>query len=243
MKKLIIAAAVAAISVGSFANLCTDDPVVTGCALYDVKVSFKTLGPKALNVKNCGDETLCGYFENATRTFEGVIWDCIAVCGTLNNTTGANFVLWEKAQKEAVSLPLVWDDIAGEWVADTLTFAVIDRYSKKATKVEAAWAFVAADGLSSWTAAGFGTYDAKNEVVKSISGNAAGILVPVQGSTKCADYDGMVVDFCTDFDDWCTDGEVPDFVAASGTWSIKYNKSLSTGSKSLARIVPSYAQQ
>jgi hypothetical protein len=99
--------------------------------------------------------------------------------------------------------------------------------------------------------------------VKSISGNAvAQFVVPtipsykddqsgwnslttIFSKQKCVYPNPYVLDLCTTLTSWCdltTAGTVVDKVAASGTWSVKYNASLSAGKKSLAKIVPDYAQ-
>ena len=81
MKKLMIAAAAAAMIGGAFAE-CSD---FDGCIAYDLTMSIKTLGPKKLvckaECKSCGEEdTIVAYLDNVTQSIKGVIWACDWVC-------------------------------------------------------------------------------------------------------------------------------------------------------------------
>lgn len=139
-------------------------------------------------------------------------------------------------------------DVKKGWEADTLSFDIADRYDKKANKVEAYWSFENLkntfttpdgdfDGQGEIIAAGFGKFDVKNSRIASISGNAVGTISPTM---KC---DAPVVcDLCTEFEDWFTDGQAATEVVMSGSWSMKFNKSLATGKKNLGQVVPKYAQ-
>ena len=253
MKKLMIAAAAAAMVGGAFAGgLCNDEVGSSGCAVYNVKFTLKTLDAKLSKVKggDCGDDDKCVYLDNATRKIDGIIWDCAATCDTLN-ADAMNVALWEVKSKMGVGDLLSFDTTNKVFVANNLPFSFINRYSKKANKVQALWKLEDLDltnkagvGAGSVTiaAAGFGSFDAKKEIVKSLSGNAVGFFTQAL-TTKYAECgDPKVVDLCTEFTDWCTDGEATEALAASGTWSVKYNASLSKGTKSLRSIVPSYAQ-
>ena len=289
MKKLMIAAAAAAMIGGANAELCYDDVTTTqsGCALYNVKFTLKSLDTKLLINKGskasstCYDDstptTCCTYFDNATYTFDGIIWDCAATCGTLSEGN-AKFVLWSTKKKMAVSTKLskslTADGKRYEFAGATATFDFINRYSKAGTKVQAFWTLDQADeglinDLGTIYAAGFGTFDAKKSIVKSISGNAVAAfevptipsykddkdgwtsLTTIFSKQKCANPNPDVLDLCATLTNWCavmekdgvTSAADVDKVAASGTWSVKYNASLSAGKKSLAKIVPDYAQQ
>lgn len=250
MKKLMIAAALAAMVGGAFAGgVCSDDPA--DCAVYNVKFKLKTLDAKLAKVKNtCEDDGQCVYLENATRTIDGIIWDCDATCETLNDEM-MNVALWEVKSKMGVGVLLSFDTTNKVFVANDLPFGLINRYSKKANKVQALWTLPALDlndrdgedaGAVTIVAAGFGSFDAKKEIVKSLSGNAVGSFTEVLTQKYAECGEPMVADLCTEFTDWCTDGEAAEVLAASGTWSVKYNASLSKGTKSLKSIVPSYAQ-
>ncbi len=247
MKKLMMAAAIAAMTAGAYADLCDDDPdvvVADKCEVYNFKMSVKTLVPAKIK---CSSDEIAVYFKKGTRKFEGILWDCVATCD--DTAPASNFIAWEPKAKQAVTTELSW---SGEyWTADALEFSTLDRFGKKANDVEAY-----ADAtftIGEFHLAGFGSYDAKNERIKSISGNVVGMITPAtydvteKAESKCDDDTvntnvGKVLALCDEFDDWCCTGDEADQVVASGTWSIKYNKTLSKGKKRLSQIVPSYAQ-
>ena len=265
MKKLMIAAAAAAMVGGAFASLCDDEPAVAGCAVYNVKFTLKTLDAKLFKTKGTtGDCSStpglkCVYLDNATRTIDGIIWDCDASCGTLN-INAMKVALWEAKSKTGIGERLALVD-SGDvdsnnnpimvYEADDLPFGLIERYGNKAQKVQAAWELTDLDqcsgtnvlGTVTLAAAGFGTFDAKKAIVKSISGNAVGMftapLTQKYAGATCGEP--LVADLCTDFDNWCDDGIAMSALVASGTWSVKYNASLSKGKKRLGQIVPTYA--
>ena len=271
MKKLMIAAAVAAMGAGAFAGICDNKGDAATCALYDVKFTFKSLDTKRAVQKEsdkCSGSTTtcCTYLDNATYTFNGIMWDCDAVCDMLdpnNANGGTKLVLWYAKAKAVISEPLKWGNSSGAyaWEGDIAAFEFINRFSKKATKVQAYWeqdfnaqyltayagkynSFGSNDEVKI-RAAGFGTFDNKNMIVKSISGNAVATIGDILLKEQDCGSDGpepKVYDLCTEFDTVC-DGTDTDVVAASGTWSVKYNKSLSKGSKTLNQIVPAYAYQ
>ena len=290
MKKLMIAAAFAAMVGGASANVCDNNPTPgSDCWVYDVKVTMKTLGPKLIksSSKDCygaaGDPSYVEYLVNTTRKFQGIAWACEGAC-EMPTEDGLNFVMWEPARKVNVTEPLKWGaeikigDIIGSsnvvttvngvevtntvpvyatatdvkkagWEADTLSFEIADRYDKKANKVEAYWSFDELqntvttpdgnfDGEGKIIAAGFGKFDVKYGRIASISGNAVGTITPTM---KC--NAPVLCDLCTEFEDWFTDGEAAEEVVMSGSWSMKFNKSLDTGKKTLGQVVPKYAQE
>ena len=271
MKKLMIAAAAAAMIGGAYAgDLCNKGQGSTAeCALYDVKFTFKSLDTKRAVLKEkdaCSGNTTtcCTYLDSAKYTFNGVMWDCASLCDMLdpnNSNSGTKFVMWYAKAKAVISEPLKWDASYG-WQGDIAAFDFINRYSKKATKVQAYWEqdfpndkYLTdyADKYNSFgsnnevkiRAAGFGTFDNKNLRVKSISGNAVATIGDVLLKEQDCGGNGpepLVYDLCTEFDTVC-DGAATEVVAASGTWSLKYNKSLSTGKKTLDQIVPAYAYE
>lgn len=247
MKKLMIAAAAAAMVGGAYAAFCDDEPAAApetcDCFVYDVKLKVKTLAPKAITVKeefDCeDDESYCiAYYKSATRTFDGLLWNC---CGACEDFEGGdyNIVMWEKKQKQAV---LGLYDAAAKGSTEQMSFDLLNRFDKKADKVQAA--AVLPLEIGDVTIAGFGSFDKKKGYVKSIKGNAAGAIAPVIIESKnCNDCDNLVVDLCTEFEDYRDDGVDADLAAASGTWSIKYNKSLSTGKKRAGQVIPAYAHE
>lgn len=260
MKKLMIAAAVAAMATGSFADLCSETKTIKGketkleaieehCAGFDFKMTLTTLVPKKVKANDCN--TSCYYFEKGKRTFNGILWDCVASCEDLK--VASNFVAWEKARKVAVTAPLAYyaaylaadkkSVVPGATVsADVFDFDFLNRFSKKANQVQG-YVDALAFNFGDLALAGFGKWDAKKEIVSSISGYAVGAINSGSTCGDCADPNAeyYVLPLCEEFDgSWCDEDPVGD-VAAYGSWSIKYNKKISSGKSPIWKFVPSYA--
>lgn len=259
-----IASAAAVLIGGAFAGLCDkEQPGVTGCAVWNVKFSVKTLAPKGLNVKNVCDPTQPStpafYYENGSRTLDGLLWQCEEMC-----SEDMNFALWEKKTESVFTDPI--EDTSTNYIfntqvaKDTLAAVGADmtaadntlysaRYSKNATKVEALWALKYDNGVRDQdtamfnvVAAGLGAYDAKLGLIKSVSGNFAGMIqaMPYQakkGKVICSEEYACTADTCDDWEDWIN-GDVTPGVVAYGTWSIKYNKG--AAKKSLEKLIPEF---
>ena len=305
MKKLMIAAAAAAVGLSSFAELCEEDAAGDACAVYNIKFTFKTLAAKKLscadltwlidddfdgvwtrtdlaNVTISDATTAAGgahdqtvfphvrafkrnlwWADNATRTFDGILWQCRAACfeGTSFWAPAwrggwrpgrINYALWETRSKTAISFPVLryytkLDRSKYSWwtrnAADQFEF--LGRYGQNAQKVAAYWTPSVMRGFIE--AAGFGTFDTKNRRMTAVSGNAVGMIAPLNTGAKDAcgresRFFVQVAFMCEDFIQWCCDGCYAgvETVPASGTWSLRYNASLSRGTKSLAKILPDY---
>jgi hypothetical protein len=211
------------------------------------------------------------WMDNATRKFEGIAWQCKAACFEglfadcdLNNNGRLNYVIWEKKNSLAISYPVFQVKYAADdganftatpqseyFSLDAQNEMLIGRYGKKAQKVTAYWQLVNLLHGQSIDAAGFGTYDVKNLRTKSISGNAVGMIMPIQdGATdSCGNKDRIFCALgfmCVEWMDWCCDGCYAgvDLVPASGTWSLKYNasatKKANKDKATLASFVPAY---
>ena len=119
--------------------------------------------------------------------------------------------------------------------ADTDLGADIFRVGKTAEKV--AVEFEADGGDYYFLAAGFGTFDKKSMVIKSISGNVVGTVPTLD---LCDEY-GAYTYLCDDtFETWCDYVGEQIVAPAYGTWTAKYVKKMS---KSLKDTVPSYDRQ
>ena len=213
------------------------------------------------------------WMDNATRTWEGVLWQCESNCVD-PNTAGsrAMFVMWEKKAKRAMSFPAfrAWNAVnaAGQrpyrWFSvnyncnfapatalanEVPNFWFLGRYGQKATKVAVGWNPTVYPTYG-FHAAGFGTFYSKDNVhrMTSVSGNCVGLIAPlVAGAEDDCGNDSrifaQIAYVCQKFKMWCCD---PCYYAtfgvpASGTWSLKYNASLSKGTKPLSSIIPDYA--
>ena len=214
------------------------------------------------------------WMDNATRKFEGVAWQCKAACFEgwfedcdINNNGRLNYVLWEKKNSLPVSYPVFQAKIgkangAGDGFDGTPEttffsldaqdeFIVLGRYGKKAQKVAAYWNLNRLLHAQTIDAAGFGTFDAKNLRTKSISGNAVGLIMPIDEgkANACGIKDKIFCALgfmCVEWVDWCCDGCYAgvELVPASGTWSLKYNasatKKANKDKAKLSDFVPAY---
>ena len=214
MKKLMFVA-VAVLAAATYAD-CGKEPVPQGeCAeVYDVAMSLKTTVCKCKSLSTkinvpCGKEkiTACvAWREVASKKVNGVIWACGCTC---IDDTGSS---------------LQWPDEQLFWIAsdkiilqDTMEVDHLYRIGKKNEKVE----FAANYGAL--RLAGTGTFDAKSMKVKKVSGNVAGLWV---GPLDCSDDSGAI---CPNYDLCDPDPEAPqvDETVAYGTFTVKYNSSLS----------------
>ena len=261
MKKLMIGAAVAAITVGAFAGAC--DETVKACAAWDVKFNLKTLTPKKTN---CGKD-VCGedlgtvyYLDSASRKIEGYLWACEYDCA---ESSDYNVTLWDKKNKKAV---IAYDPSAPQQIAVPGDDILV--YGKKATKVAGTFEFAGTDDVGDdafeVTAAGInGKFhkDSDKCYIKSLSGYAAGkvklylpsVTAKGKAGTLCDDPEpceepelnirvALFCDACC-WSTWCDDTYAYEesLVPAAGTWSMKYNKKVSKGTKSMSALVPAYA--
>lgn len=256
MKKLMVAAVATAMTAGAFATVC-DDEVLDTCIAYDMTLKLKTLGAKKMVCKVDGgvcDDVIkekVYFLDNVTRSFKGYVWSCDYACGG-----EFNIVLWDKKNVgEALAI--------GD--ADTLDFFSENcfRYSKKANKVAIA-TDIETDTAALKIAGVNGSFkaavDSDYNFVKSISGYAAGVIkvvnpdaqvVVVKGGLcdddviePCDDPEILIVEICECFENYCKDA-TPDtdfMVPAAGTWSLKYNKKVSSGKAGTMRsLCPAWA--
>jgi hypothetical protein len=264
MKKLMIGAAVAAITVGAFAGAC--DETQTQCRAWDVKMSLKSLGPKKTKC-TIAAESVCDdpttdtvyYMDNVTRKLTGYLWICDYVC---DDELEFNVVLWDAKNKKAViAAPMAGADY------QTVSASEVYAYGKKANKVAGNIAFEGVDesgvdGIAV-NATGVSGKIAKDDstdcYIKSLSGYAAGTIAYIKPGSivysesgglcgepvieVCDEYLAKLIPFCSAccFEGWCDADDAPDMVPAAGTWSMKYNKKVSKGGKTIQSLVPNYA--
>lgn len=245
MKKLMIAAAVAAIGAGAFAS-------GTKAQVYDAKITVKTTVCKDGKVSNGyltkvlemekGDSF--AYRAQGSRTILGLLWGC----GCDEAFAGE----WGENDNGYWYGNLFWDKKTSQWIGDTFDSTEVDfgasgdqegfinRIGKKASEVEMYWILkvvptgddVGDEGKLN--NAGFGKVTDKEDgcdsYISSAKGNTAGYL-PAPGSeySDCI-YCGETGyceawNFCECQEDYYKGDE---FTAATGTWTLKYNKSASS---------------
>jgi hypothetical protein len=280
MKKLMIGAAVAALTFGvSAKDLCSIDEEGDSCQAYNLKVTLKTLTPKTVHCKDSECKTGAGcisYYKNGKRTFKGIVWMCKSDC----SFNDAKLILWrtDKGHQAVVGEPLTVVDTDSDGKVDSYTawdfmgdnLAEAWRYEKKANKVSLTWEIpddtqeqIWDKKNDAWTNevednqgdsaelskyglkfAGLGSYDTKNGRVKNVSGNVAGWVTGDPTIETCDFHYAYVADPCDYFNKLCedaVDGQGDEHLAAYGTWSLKYSKKVSGGTKSIAGYVPNYA--
>ncbi len=184
MKKVMIAAAIAAVAAGAFA----DEPCGLGddvaCAeVYDVTMTIKTTYCKLLYTPakqdKCGlnTEEICDcYREPVVIKVGGVIWSCACTCedgiegSTLSQAPDGR---WNLDYGEGfVDSQLFWLAKQKTILEDVMTFTHLYRIGKDNKKVEASGTF------GPLTFAGFGKFamtKAGRGVVYSLSGGLAGL--------------------------------------------------------------------
>lgn len=280
MKKLMIGAAVAALTFGvSAKDLCTIDEEGDSCQAYNLKVSLKTLTPKTMKCKeSCKVNGDCiSYYKNGKRTLKGIVWMCKSDC----SFNEAKLILWrtDKGHQAAIGKGLDLVDTNGDGKVDAYdaydftsdNAAQAWRYDKKANKVSLTWE-IPGDQETFWSNkdeafvtdvddkqgngpaplstyglqfAGLGSYDTKNGRVKNVSGNVAGWVTGDPTIETCSFMYAYLADPCDDFDSLCEDAvesSDSDRLAAYGSWSLKYSKKISGGTKAVSAYVPAYAK-
>ena len=240
MKKLMIAAAAAAMVGGAYATPCTPDAPNTDCAsVYSFKLNVKTTKGVALKTTGSGSQCVPGQAscsvirEKDSTVIQGYIYDCS--CGCDVASTGS-VIAWDSKRKAKVDTP-----------AFTTTF--INVMGKKQNVAEWAWTFAGTalydttrSQAYALTGAGYGTFS--KGLYRSFSGNFAGTadasydLKTKQDTNNPCACDPSQVWACADLTTLVAESTV-----AFGTWTAKYDASASK--KYLANgflNVPSYAQ-
>lgn len=230
MKKLMIAAVAAIVAGGAFAECAYIKPVVVKDTdpAWAYKWTFTGKTTKAI-------ATTCSKANYITRTstslkIQGWSLYCDPLCGDFE-AAEATEIFW-RTKPTKITLD------------GGVTFEVANVIGKAGKNYEAfGVADFASDGTQLYTLylAGFGTYDAKNDRVSSISGNFAGIAsAPKSADEKCEDGQVSKVWEC------CGCPTLEADSVAFGKWSIKYNKSMAkkyaAGEKDLyKKLYPSWA--
>ena len=221
MKKLMIAAAAAAM-IGGVQAACEDpvaptpDPV--DCAVaYNFKATLTTTVEKwgKITYKE-GDEcegyekvtVYSCYREKGKKTLNGYYYACECACD-LADTDAFGLALWDAKTK------CLDEEAAIEW-------DILQTFGTKFDKVEAMFYLATADG--EFYAAGMGSVDTKKEIVKSISGDIVGMIAAPECTDDCNDVEEDLR-----FGSVCEDADILDEAStvAYGSWSLKYNSSLS----------------
>ena len=246
----------------SFADTVEDK----AAQVYDVKVTIKTTVAKKASIaasRNAfvSETDTVVYRAQGSQTWNGVIWGCScdSILGSwtvINQSLGivAGCVIWNTKSPNTI----IFDE--------NIHWRLLNAIDKTGTKCEGAWTIGDSSDASNafLSFAGFGTLVLSTEkddgnlyvvdcmsYVKTISGNVAGWMpAPYVTSTGKKGH----CTFCTSEDDeedqtdyataWnfcdCAEFGDVDFTAVSGTWSIKYNASLSKKLRDSTSILEVY---
>lgn len=253
MKKLMIAAAAAAMIGGAFAD----------AQVYEYKLNLTTTKcASGKATRNTYWTTQAGYDAGDAVTYrvktslvvQGVTWGCYCpeslagtwgtVCGNGNSSFG--IVFWSKTADSF--LVDQYDDTKFEW-------AFLNRIGKKGNEVEFALNLLPNDEAEissevvgdefALTLAGMGKLNgsACGEYIKSAKGSVAGYIVPdVTVCTYCTTTPCEVYEFCVDCCAHQTPFDMDDGMSvAFGTFTMKYNASASKKLKTQALITKAYS--
>jgi len=210
MKKLMMFAAAMTIVGGAYAA-CTLPVVSNDCALvYSMKVSAKSTVSKT---KVDCDE-VC-YRNKGSKSLKGYLYVCSCACEDFLDT--ASLWLEDSKYDQVLEGGIVW--------------SFLNRIGKSEADAEGFWTASLENSVDSESdafmyavlyGAGFGKFDSKTGLLKSMSGNVVGYA----GAPYC-EKDCELGSYAIAYPacDWEATEEVP--TAVSGTWSISLNKKLS----------------
>lgn len=231
MKKLMIAAATAALAAGAFAA----EPQVYEMTLT-VKSTQCATGKKT--VKICDDIEFTSYRKQVTRKYEGLFWGCgceVIACPTYyfkgldfdHDTVAPNqetdYIFWSATK--GFQYGLYGDDDAFQW-------QILQLVGPKAANIEGTWTLVLKNTddeiVLDVAGAGYGTAtDVCNDggkKIKSMSGYVVGSVdYAAEAEVSGCQYCGELTE-CTPFQ-FCECIDVQDKTALFGSWSLKYNSS------------------
>jgi len=227
MKKLMIAAAAAAMIGGAYADACSPVTPSTDCAaVYKFTMTLKTtkgyVGSESVG-SICAPSVACTVIRLKDSTkFEGWIYECVCGCETIKSGT---VVAWDSKRKVQMAEP-----------AFTWTFLNVMGKSQK--DAEALWAFtsgdLAYDGSRSQSyalqGAGYGVYSPSKAVFTSLSGNVTGSATASFDLTSTKKITDLAC-LCDPSQVWlCTDLAtlVDSDTVAYGTWTMKYDSGASS---------------
>ena len=258
MKKLMIAAAAAAMVGGAYAAYPTEDDTIEANnigSMYNVAISLKTMVPKTYDstrTKGCvicptADGEICRLFEQGTLKINGIFASCDC------NDTFKYGYYWIGSGKKAVAiLPPVTNAVEyTDLPEDVMEFTAF-RFSKTNKKVAAVLNLDGDDDAFELGGMGFGTYtDAKYSYNKSddvftlktpakvsVSGSMIGFIdTQFMAEINGEDPNEYVVfevgGVCTIGGVSCSDGTYLDEVPAVGTFSVKPR-----GIAKLSKVIP-----
>ena len=264
---MITMAAIASLAFAGYAdcNTCGTEPTPV-CRAWTIELNLQTLGAKKTTCKTSG-ANLCDttgaqssnifYLDDQTRKLKGLIWVCEYQC---SDTPQFNCVIWDSTYKCSI---ISYDPEAVQQVSASDLYV----YGKKGNRVVGTFELAGKDSSGedalAVVASGIKGYlarpiDGTDCFIKSLSGTVAGKIKYIKPyslqstSNLCCGYETTTEEFVAKLfpfcsvcaaTSWCEADDAPDMVPCVGTWKMKYNGKIAFGTKSVAELVPSYAQQ
>jgi len=221
MKKLMMFAAAMTIVAGAYASDCGDCDDDCSCSLvYEFKASVKTTIAKDISdscssscYRKCGSAKIKGYLYYCGAC------DCEALAGMLFVAKETKYDDYVFGNSDAGVQP---------------TWEILNLIGKSDTDVEALWSVSDDESGWSFTAAGCGKYDEKNDRIKSISGDLVGKGPGPSCELSCDDSSASTVTLLCDV----TSEEAATIVY--GSWSMKYHKKYSEEGCTCSDSIPSF---
>ncbi len=265
MKKLLVTAILTAVCSADMLG----DETFPEAQVYDVKITVKTtiakrgkLSPTKNPFVTDGSESII-YRKQGSQSYKGLVWgcDCESIFGIWGTPAGnddviTGAVIWNTKKPYSILL------------CDDMHWHVMNAIDQKGDKCECAWTIGEStdDSNAFLSFAGFGKLVLKTEredgnltlascgsYIKSVSGNVTGWMpapfITTEGREEVCTFCGVVVEGEEASEDtavaWqhceCNAPETAtDYTAVSGTWSIKYNASLSKKLANSASIFDVY---
>lgn len=265
MKRIMITTMLAAVCM----TVATGEETLPEAQVYEIKVTVKTtvankgkLSPKKNPFVTDGSTGII-YRKQVSQTYKGITWGCdcetiFGVWGTLpgNSKVVAGSVIWNTKKPYDIIL------------LDDMHWHVMNAIDKNGDKCECAWTIGESTDTSSafLSFAGFGNLKLKTvkdddgdlvldgcgSYLTSVNGNASGWMpaprIETPGRAAICTFCGVIQEgedaSSETAEAWshcpCLDDTERDFTAVSGTWSIKYNASLSKKLASSTSILDVY---
>ena len=210
MKKLMIAAALAAMTVGAYAD-CKDpgtEPTGSCARFYKAVFNAKTtVGERGTIDIECNDPVNVCVAKLGSRKIVGIIFSCDC------EPCGENDLVVSDSKKE-----YYWDATEQVWIEDgALKWDFLNRFAEK--KTQGLFTFADTADAIKLTGAGFGNYSRSAKNIHKIKGYFAGYLDAAVCDRKCHDpMPTAVFNLCDN--DVNVDGL--GMTAAYGSWKIVY---------------------
>ncbi len=226
MNKLMLAATlIVSVSAAAFAECGTPDPTptpVAGALAYDFKASVKTVDAKSTKVKqDCDDPLLGCYRVKSSRSIKG-LW---IACDCESFIAPVTYMTSNKTKDKYGSIGTAEFTVLNYFGKVTSDLKILSQVNTAQGYVTFSYTDFYLDAdltprVFNFAAAGMGSV--KNGLLQGLSGNIVGVAEPAMCIESCDTPTPAVAYAPCDLSE---DDSLQD--VAYGSWSIKYNKSMS----------------